>query len=50
MLVCIPVREKRTGVDLVAWGVGKDLGGVEGEETIIRMHFMKKKSILNIYK
>lgn len=37
----------RKGVDSEGRGGGKDLGGREGEESIIRMYFMRQESPLN---
>ena len=38
---------KINGVDPDGKGGGEELGGVEGEETIIRICFVRKKSIFN---
>lgn len=39
-------KEKQEVVDLNGMGDGKELEGVDGEETIIRTYYMRKKSIL----
>lgn len=36
----------RQEVDLDGRAGGKELGGVDGEETVIRIHCMRKESIL----
>jgi hypothetical protein len=37
----------RKGVDLEGRRGGEDLGRVEGEESIIRIYYMRKESIFN---
>ena len=44
---CSFLMRDRKGVDLEGRRGGEDLGRVEGEETIIRIYYMRKESIFN---
>ena len=44
---CSFLMRDRKGVDLDGRRGGEELGGVEGGETIIRIYYVRKKSIFN---
>lgn len=41
MLACLLSKERKEGHGVGKWGAGQNLGGIGGEETLIRIYYMK---------